>query len=219
MISKKYKCIFIHIPKTGGSSIESLIWNKYSKTEENLWNGFIDEYHNKYQTGGLQHLKAVQVLNEISPFRFNNYFKFTIVRNPFDKAVSQFEYLKKRKDLRDFIGIKSSSSFKNYLELIQEKNHVQWEPQTNFIYDSKNELMVDFLGRFEDYDNDVNHILDVIGKRRGFFGKPRSIPHLKKSSRRHYSSYYDEESVKLIEQIYGRDLDLLNYQFDYKSSQ
>ena len=57
MISYKNNCIFVHIPKTGGTSIESLIWkNNKSRSVENLWMGFVDDYHNKYQTGGLQHL-------------------------------------------------------------------------------------------------------------------------------------------------------------------
>ena len=64
MLSHKYKCIFVHIPKCGGSSIENILWpDKEDRKESNLWMGFISKYHNKYQTGGLQHLQARQIID------------------------------------------------------------------------------------------------------------------------------------------------------------
>jgi hypothetical protein len=214
MISYKNKCIFVHIPKTGGTSIESLIWKKSEKCEKNLWMGFVDEFHNKYQTGGLQHLLATQIKEEVESEIFNTFFKFTIVRNPYEKAVSQFEYLKKRKDLRDFLGFKIEDDMNRYLELIQLKKHVQWEPQSNFIYDEKDNCLVDFIGRFENFNTDVEIIINRLGLGKKFFGLMNNkIPHLNKSNRKGCKSYFDLESKKTIELIYKRDLDLLNYDF------
>jgi hypothetical protein len=216
MISHKHKCIFIHIPKSGGTSIEDIIWpSTADRSEENLWGGLIDQYSNKHQTGGLQHLLASQVKQEVGEEVFSKYYKFTFVRNPWDKAVSQYSYLKGRNDLRKLIGIKENAEFKTYLDLIQKTIHVQWMPQSKFFLDNNGEKLVDFVGKLEDFDNNVHDVLDTLNIRKGIFQKKiRKIPHSKKSSRTHYSDYYDKESKELVENIYGQDIELLGYSFE-----
>ncbi|MCB1377761.1 MAG: sulfotransferase family 2 domain-containing protein [Alphaproteobacteria bacterium] len=110
MISHDHRCIFVHIPKTGGSNIENVIW-PHPRSESDLWMGFVQPFRNKYQTGGLQHLQARQMRQEVSQDAFRRYFKFSIVRNPWDKAVSQCAYLKKRPDLCDYLGIAADAPF------------------------------------------------------------------------------------------------------------
>ena len=129
MISHGHRCIFVHIPKTGGTSIEDVIWPD-TRMEEHLWMGFVSKYRNKYQTGGLQHLLARQIRQEVGADIFDDYFKFAVVRNPWDRAVSQYSYTKIRTDLHDLIGMTEDTSFSEYLNRIAESNeHVQWQPQ------------------------------------------------------------------------------------------
>ena len=206
MISHQHKCIFIHIPKCGGTSIENLIWPE-PRSEADLWMGFKDKYHNAYQTGGLQHLFAIHVRDIVGKETFDDYFKFTIVRNPWEKAVSQYFYMRQRPDLRAFIGMNENDSFKKYLELIQTKQHVQWEPQYKFIYDENGELMVDYVGRLETIDEDVQYIFNRLGVQ----GK---IAHANATRHQHYSAYYDEETKKIVDDLYGDDVRLLGYSFE-----
>ena len=131
MISHRHKCIFVHIPKCGGTSLENVIWPE-PRSPSDLWMGFISKFHNKYQTGGLQHLLAIQIREEVGSDIFNQYFKFTIVRNPWDKAVSQFFYMRQRPDLREYLEMKENDPFKTYLQLTGKKLHVQWEKQYKF---------------------------------------------------------------------------------------
>ena len=206
VISRIHRCIFIHIPKTGGTSIENLIWPGPRSTAE-LWMGFVDKFHNKYQTGGLQHLLASQIRTEVGSQTFADYYKFSIVRNPWDKAVSQFSSMDTREDLRDFIGMEQGASFKKYIELISRKRHVQWAPQVNFLRGENGDPLVDYVGRFERFAESVFHVLDAIG----ISAKP--IPHENASRRGPYQQYYDSESIEMIAGLYAADIEAFGYQF------
>ena len=211
MISCEHRCIFIHIPKTGGSSLENLIWPETPERPrrvEDLWMGFVDKFHNKYQTGGLQHLTARLVRQEVGETVFDRYFKFAFVRNPWDKVISQFTFMQKRKDLRSFIGMGQRDCLKRYLELIARKPHVQWLPQIDFLYDEDGSCMVDYIGRFEQFPTSVEHILRRLALPAG------AIPHEKRGARGRYQDYYDAESQAMVEALYAADIERFGYCFD-----
>jgi hypothetical protein len=170
--------------------------------------GFVSKYRNKYQTGGLQHLLARQIKQEVGQAVFGEYFKFAIIRNPWDKAISQFLYMKKRKDIREFIGMKENDEFKKYLSLIQKTCHVQWKAQHAFLENDEKKVLVDFIGRFESFENDVHTILKKIG----IVGIDE-IPHRNKSYRTHYRDYYDSESEEMIREMYQLDVSKFGYFF------
>ncbi len=206
MISHRYKCIFVHIPKCGGTSIEDAIWPE-PRSVEDLWMGFRRKYHNKYQTGGLQHLYAIHIREEVGEDIFNSYFKFTITRNPWDKAISQYFYMQKRPDLREFVGMKEDDPFDRYLDLIKNKNHVQWAPQTNFLFDENGDEMIDFYGRLENMNGDTQLIFNRIGI-------DAKITHVNVTKHKHYSTYYTEELEERIADMYHDDIHFLNYAFE-----
>jgi hypothetical protein len=208
MILHSRRCIFIHIPKTGGTTIENLIWPPPAeRTPEHLWMGFTWEFGNRYQTGGLQHLLATQVRDAVGADVFAGCHKFAIVRNPFDRAVSQFAYMRARPDLRAFVGMNENDPFKKYLQLIRKKTHVQWDHQHRFVEDENGAPLVDFIGRFEHFRRDVTRILDALG-----IG-PREIGHALKGNRSHYADYYDDESRAMLADFYARDLAVFGYDF------
>ncbi|WP_282167890.1 sulfotransferase family 2 domain-containing protein [Shewanella japonica] len=205
MISIEHKCIFVHIPKNAGTSIESVIWPE-ERSESQLWMGFVDKYHNKYQTGGLQHLLAKQIRQEVGEQIFSDFFKFTIVRNPWDKAVSQFSYMSKRKDLREFCRLSDSADFKTYLQAITKVKHVQWMPQVDFILDDEGNPLVDFIGRFESLDIDVSKIFNKLNI-------TSTLPHINQGNRDSYHQFYDEESKGMVAELFSKDIAYFNYQF------
>jgi hypothetical protein len=198
----------VHIPKTGGTSVERLLWpHESDHTVENLYGGFIDSYHNKYQTGGLQHLTARHIRSEVDPADFKAYLKFAVVRNPWEKAVSQFSYLRERKYLMNFIGMSRWSSFSKYLKLISKKEHVQWMPQSEFLFDGSGNLIVDKVLRFENLREDFVEIANLLG-----LGDVM-LTHSNKSERKPYATYYNAKTRALVGEMYAKDVQNFGYEF------
>jgi hypothetical protein len=206
MISHDLRCIFVHVPKTGGTSIEDVIWPS-PRTEEDLWMGFVSVRGNKYQTGGLQHLLARQIRQEVGLKIFADYFKFAVVRNPWDRAVSQFCYTRIRTDLHELIGMTAETSFSEYLHLIEGHEHVQWQPQFEFLHDANGSSLIDFVGRFERLEQDARTIFSRVGVEAG------TLPHTNASDRQPYREYFDASTRRRVERLYGQDIEAFGYEF------
>lgn len=170
--------------------------------------GFTGRFTNKYQTGGLQHLLATQVRSEVDADVFESYFTFAVVRNPWDRAVSQYVYMRQRDDLRDFIGMKHDASFKHYLHLIGRKKHVQWEEQVAFVHDGDGTALVDHIGRFEALEDSASEIF----RRVGVHGA--QLPHELRGERGAYQTFYDDESAEMVGSMYAADVRAFGYSFD-----
>jgi len=140
-------------------------------------------------------------------------FKFAFVRNPFDRTVSLFHYLKGTRHLHE------NTSFRTFCYLIRDRafspvglfNHYglsQCSPQHEWLVDSQGKLIVDFIGRFENMQEDYEKLADRLG------AHSRSLMHLNRTERERYSDYYDEESREIVETFYRGDLDRFGYKFE-----
>jgi hypothetical protein len=167
--------------------------------------GFIDEFRNKYSTGGLQHLSARDIRTEIGEVKFQRYFKFSVVRDPYTKALSQFSYIATRPDLRSFIGMQPEDSLETYLDLIQKREHVQWAPQHTFLYDEQSNLLVDRILRFEKFEKEVSSLFE------GLAIHSQVVPHLNKSKVQIGIDSLSRHSLATINAIYEKDFDLFGY--------
>lgn len=153
MISHKHKCIFIHIPRTGGSSIELAIkgypW----------WVGNLEK----------KHMSASETRKYYGEDIWNEYFKFSFVRNPWDRVISLWKsdlYTKK-------------CSLYNFLLKYQPAEHENPSPYYLDILDEK----IDFIGRFENLQNDFDKICDMIKL------KKTILPDFNQTKRKDYKKY------------------------------
>lgn len=162
---------------------------------------------NRYQTGGLQHLTACLIRGVVGEDIFDAYLTFAIVRNPFDKLVSQYALMMERRpDLRARLGLDDTATFDEYVRaLAQGPEHVQWMAQHRFVYDGS-ALIVDRLLRFERYAQDVGKLLDELGRR-------APLPHVHASSHREYRSYYARQTRLLAQRLYAHDVERFGYAF------
>ncbi len=179
MIDKKNKIIFVHITKTAGISIE--------------------KYFNQPRQ---DHRTSIDYISLLGKDEYRKYFSFTIVRNPWDKMVSQYFY-----NAHKFVP--KGTSFKEYIQLFAQGYKITTHSPFHFsyIYDSNNNLAVDYIGRFEDLDKSMEYICNTIGI------KYDKLPHENKSKHKKYEKYYDEESRELVYKIFKAEINYFGYTF------
>jgi len=199
MINHKHKFIFIHMPKCGGSSIETSfgynLWDK-KKFPNNFCDKQLllgrDEHTGKY----LQHLTISEVY-KIHPQLKNDYFSFAFVRNPWDRAISDYFYF----------GGPKKQSLKKFLLSPTHLDPSHSVPQYDFLKDNEGNMAVDFVGRFENFENDFIYVcnhLNMAGLK---------LPHINKRNKKHYTEYYDDEAREIVEEKYARDIEYFGYKF------
>ncbi|WP_298557319.1 sulfotransferase family 2 domain-containing protein [uncultured Aliiroseovarius sp.] len=211
MICRKRKLIFIHIPKAGGTSVEDYFWPK-PRSESDLWAGYVQPGVNKHQTGGLQHLTAQLVRKEVGRWTFRRCYRFAIVRDPVDRMISQFNYLNRRPDLLELLGLGQDRDFQRYLDATRQVQHVQWMPQRDFLVDDRGALLVNMI-RLEAINQDIQQVAAALRI------EPITLPHSNKSIegvvpddwttiRR---SELSKGELQTICNLYQQDFDLLGY--------
>ncbi len=190
----KHKCIFIHIPKTAGTSILTAL----SKNR-------INRDHASYE-----------IFLRADPKKFHEYYKFSFVRNPWDRIVSTYEYLiqggNKNEDIYFQILFKSKYDTFNkfvldYLDKDSIHEHGMFKPQYLYIYNHKMECQVDYIGKFENLDRSFMEISKSLNL-------PYELPKINQSKRREYKDYFRNEDVKnKINQLYKKDIEYFKYSF------
>jgi hypothetical protein len=108
-------------------------------------------------------LTAAQICTEVGEVRFAAYWRFSIVRIPFDRLASQYAWMPRRPDLCDFIGFALDGDFTAYLRAIGRRTHVQWMAQVAFLTGDDRALLLDTLYRCETFAQDAAVIFARLG--------------------------------------------------------
>jgi len=220
-VSHEKSCFFVHIQKTGGSSIEkSLGMDKYpelfglvDKRGNYLtlsdFNKFTPEQINKKGIICLQHLDSVGIKRRYPWKIWEDYFKFSFVRNPWDREVSFYHYIiQKREDILKRSDLTRNLTFLDYLREDPMRNEINYACcQIDHITDAEGNLMVDFIGKFENFQNDINVVFAKIGL------SHQVLPINNKSEHDDYVEYYSEESKQIVAERFKKDIKYFGYKF------
>lgn len=194
--------IFVQIPKCAGTSVSTSLFGR--------------------SVGGHHSISYFQL---VFPWvTFQKHFKFTIVRNPYDRLVSGFLYLQKgggNSDDAAWLESNASyfSSFRHFVlnglktpEIIRS---MHFRPQIEFLRDFRGRIPLDYIGRYEQLDLASAEIFS----RLGVDAKLERLNYTRKRQREPFQSYYDDEMRTVVAHVYAEDLRQFGYQFRAESNQ
>jgi len=198
-ISHKHKAIFVHIPKTAGTSIEEAMGIKVLK-------GKVLRSHKTSVIKGItyapQHFTSTILKNHaLTKVHWNKYFKFSFVRHPYTRVLSEFFWVKKKK-----CKIFNPKMFNEFLESYYIKFNTDHKlPQSDFLYEN-GKLQIDRLYKFENLGRSYRHLSKKLKL-------PKKIPHVQRSNnKKEYFNLLTRENKELIYKIYEKDFKVLNYE-------
>ena len=213
LYSKEKSFLFIHIPKTAGTSIRSVLAPYSGKSGVYNYIGRrLEKYPDFCFKTGLSikrtydsHTTYERLENLLPQKELKRIYKFCVVRNPYDRAYSFYLHVLSHPKHTLYNLIESYGSFS---VMLQNLNEVEEPSQKSYIINSQGEISVDFIAKFENLDDDFNAVcrkLDI----------PYELP--KKNTRKHkdYRDAYDGENWKYIADYYSEDFDAFGYNKDF----
>ena len=235
MVSHEHKFIFLKTKKTAGTAIEAALselcgpsdvitpYREESEQERKgrspqnfhiehplkpkrpLWRKLLGRPERYYHpsVGFYEHMPASLVRAYVGEEVWRSYYKFAFDRNPWDRQVSWYFYKTKSKRVRpsfeQFMGNRRRAYVDNYE-----------------IYTEGGALAVDFLGRYERLDADLNQVLDAVGLKRKL-EVPRTNVNPARDARtrdaRDYRKLYSDTTRDLVSEWYAPEITLLDYEF------
>lgn len=226
MISHRYRFVFIHIPKTGGQSVEHFFLSLHGMN----WRQrapLLLRYNPDPARGPerLAHLRASEYARYgyISDEKYQRYFKFSFVRNPWARLVSEYRYrgMEKECDFRTFVTTRlpPPSAYSDAYRHIM--------PQYDFLHDDTGRLCVDFVGRYENLDDDFSTVCEKLGIENTGLPRVNPSPVYRPDANEGtgvrtdpdpakamtYAGYYDTELERLVAEKYAADIAAFGYEF------
>lgn len=186
-------CLFVHIPKCAGNSINNGLLNVPS---------------------GMGHLSIFDYAIALTQSEFESLFKFTFVRNPWERLVSAYFFMQQggwrgrdRNWVARNIPFDTFDRFvKHWVTPSNVRRHAVFRPQIDFIT-LGGQLQVDFVGRCERMQQDLTYIANRINVQAELLQENATL------ARPDYRDLYDARAKDIVAQVYHQDIERLEYDF------
>lgn len=206
------KIIFTHPHKCGGTSIEDML-------------GLLKLRKQHPSITSLKHASIEEHLKVLTSAGANTdeFFKFSIIRNPWDRSVSFYNHVKYKeysyhidrlqsKELPKYIEDARRMTFKEFV-LQYYKKTFHSERRTIPFMCVNDEFCLDYVIKIENIKEDLYNIKDRLQ-----IDLSENLPHLNDSSlfvdKKHYSEYYDNETKNIVTDLFEWDIKRFNYKFE-----
>ncbi len=186
--------VFIHIPKTAGTSMRwTLDFNRVNK-----------------ENGVRKHNDANKIIGLLGQEKWDAVFKFTFVRNPWDRLLSFYHFRLRNNMITDEVlkqDFYKWATFKMTSKSPNSKIHFNLQAQTHWLKDQKGKINMDFIGRFEHLETDFKELATRLSL-------PSQLLELNVNPLKlDYRDHYDEELKSLVAKFYQEDIHYFKYTF------
>ncbi|WP_316366855.1 sulfotransferase family 2 domain-containing protein [Candidatus Thiodiazotropha sp. CDECU1] len=217
LLSVKYNFLFVHIAKTGGTSVraalQSLRWRDPWYYPMFLCSRLSHLSGHRLGSKFPRHSRIIAAKEMLPEAFFNELFKFAIVRNPWDLQVSSYHHIRRERphlithidDFEQFIRWKLDPE-----RPYQYHIDTSIQSQLDYLVDLQGNILVDFIGHYETLADDFGEIIQRIG------AKHLQLPHKRKATdrKKDYRNYYTDELAELVANHFFKDIETLGYSFD-----
>ena len=177
IINNSYGFIFVHVPKTAGTSVTSVLSRLTSYLDQEVGGTEFGEavqpaFSKRF--GLKKHSTALEIKGVVGDVTWNRYFSFSFVRNPFSRCLSTYYFLREWKGAGpDFQ--RDMQAFRNFEDFVlsgmwNDTNGPDdiFQPQVHWLKGRarENNNMLDFVGRVENLNDDLKYCLHVVGDRK-----------------------------------------------------
>jgi len=202
IVSDQLKLAYVNSPRNGCTTVKSIL---ASVLGIKLGDTIFTDIHRLFRSS------AFETFHQEDHIQFvpEDYLRFSIVRNPFDRVVSFYEGKIRQDDKnhkRRFYGVDRDVEFAEFVKKLARRGRHKLGTHLCPQYIGLNVPQLDTVVRFESFTEGLQPIMDYIG-----YEKP--IPHLNDSKRKPYQTYYNTESRDIVKELYADDLYELKYTF------
>ena len=213
MILDEQKMIFIHIPKNAGTSIESIF--------------LTPEYREKYPISKIERHATIHEVKEVFPDKYDSYIKFAVIRNPYDRMISWYHYVKQvagEHNHRNILYPDKMVDF-NYslLDFLKDPANItqlitetigkiiaeQMKYNIDFTKQKEKMVRVHYNKLFKPQNEFLDESVKIIKYEflEETFAKlfKVNLPVKNKTMRKHYKTYYNNACEKLVYKNYKED--------------
>jgi len=210
LISFSHRFIFVHIPKTGGTSIRAAL-GKYHPFCPDVQNEKMASLRDKYQAtldaAGITGHSAIRAAPLVlSQEAVESFYKFAVIRNSWEWVVSLYVYIKRHDGHHQHERVKDMA-FAEYLDWCFVQNNRPCQLQYKYITDDNGRIAVDCCCRFENLHEDFRQVCARINITN------IDLPHLNKYRNRHYSEYYTPRTRDLVHEYCREDIERFGFTF------
>lgn len=208
LISDSHKFIFLRMRKVASRSMRAILQplcipRPSGRLQHALSRArLVWDYHDYVFRAHESILSAKRRMPEEN---FHNYFKFAFVRNPWERLVSEYEFILRNPHHGRYKRVKQLGSFPDFIRMQVPRKDAY---QVNMLCDRRGNMLMDFVGKLENLDEDWRTVCSRIGIAH------QTLPRENVSDRKPYQDYYDEASVALVAKHWAREIELFGYSYD-----